>query len=123
MELDYKAIGKRVRRYRKSKGLTQEKLADMVEVTSSHISNVENAKTQVSLPLIVNIANVLGVTADELLCDNIYKATAVMAEEINAEMQGLEAVDLWYLEETLRSTRERLRQYRKRILEENSENM
>lgn len=44
MEIDYAAIGKRIRKARKKQNLTQEQLAEMNGVKSAHISNIEIGK-------------------------------------------------------------------------------
>ena len=41
MELDYKAIGKRIKIARIKKNLTQETVADKIGVTPQHVSNIE----------------------------------------------------------------------------------
>ncbi|MDL2273313.1 helix-turn-helix domain-containing protein [Oscillospiraceae bacterium OttesenSCG-928-G22] len=71
IELDYKQLGGRIKRYRTAAGLTQEQLADKVDVVTSNISHMERATTQVSLPTLVKIANVLGVSLDQLVCDSL----------------------------------------------------
>lgn len=43
MELDYKAIGKRIKIARIKKNLTQETVADRIGVTPQHVSNIEIA--------------------------------------------------------------------------------
>lgn len=65
MELDYKAIGKRIKIARIQVDLTQEKLAEYVNLSPSHMSNIETGTTKVSLTTIVNIANALSVSVDE----------------------------------------------------------
>lgn len=77
LELDYTAIGVRVRRYRKAQGLTQQVLAEMSEQEPSNISHIERGATKLSLPTIVNLANALGVTVDTLLCDSLPTSTDV----------------------------------------------
>ena len=69
--IDYKAIGARIRRLRKEKNLTQQVLAEMSYQEPSNISHIERGATKLSLPAIVNIANALDVTVDELLCDSL----------------------------------------------------
>ena len=49
MELDYKAIGKRIKIARIKADLTQEKLSEMVGVSPTHLSNIETGTTRVSL--------------------------------------------------------------------------
>ncbi|MDD4496048.1 MAG: helix-turn-helix transcriptional regulator, partial [Eubacteriales bacterium] len=49
MKLDYKAIGKRIKIQRIQKDMTQDKLAELTNLSNPHISNVESGSTQVSL--------------------------------------------------------------------------
>ena len=74
MELDYKAIGKRIKIARIKADLTQERLSEIVGISPTHISNIETGTTKVSLTSIVSIANGLGVTVDDLLCDSVVHA-------------------------------------------------
>ena len=48
-EINYKAISNKIRRKRVSMGLTQEYLATAADVNVSHISNIENCHSKVSL--------------------------------------------------------------------------
>ena len=43
MNIDYKAIGQRIRAKRKAKNMTQEKLAEAANLAPNHISNIETA--------------------------------------------------------------------------------
>ena len=82
MDLDYKAIGKRIKIARIKVDLTQEKLAEKAELSPSHMSNIETGTTRVSLTTLVSIANILGVTVDDLLCDSILRATPQIRQDI-----------------------------------------
>ena len=53
MELDYKAIGKRIKIARIKADLTQEMLAEKIELSPTHLSNIETGTTRVSLATIV----------------------------------------------------------------------
>ncbi|MBQ9015652.1 MAG: helix-turn-helix transcriptional regulator [Firmicutes bacterium] len=70
-QLDYAAIGLRIKNARKRKGMTQERLAEKVDLSTPHMSHIESGKTKVSLPSLVLIANALETTVDSLLHDNI----------------------------------------------------
>lgn len=118
MAIDYKAIGKRIRRYRKMHDITQEELSNRVDVTCSHISNIENAKTKVSLPLLVDIANALDVSADDLLCDNVKKDKSMVVQAMFADMENMPQLDVWFVEDMVRSTKKRLEQYRDKLEKE-----
>ena len=71
MTLNYTIIGKQIRKARKKMKITQEQLAEMVDKCPSYISYIENGKKKLSLETLVNIANTLQVSADELLSYNI----------------------------------------------------
>ena len=60
-------IGQRIKQFRKQNGLTQEKLADYLGVTDKAVSKWECGLTAPDLALIMPLARVLGVSADELL--------------------------------------------------------
>lgn len=51
--------------------ITQEKLAELCNISVPHMSNIENANTKVSLPVLVDIANALNCTVDTLLCNSL----------------------------------------------------
>ena len=70
-EPDYKAIGNRIKQARKRQKITQKKLAEMTDLSTSHMSHIESGKTKVSLPSLIQIANALHTTVDSLLHDNI----------------------------------------------------
>ena len=81
MEVDYKAIGQRIKIARIKKGVTQETVADLIDITPAHMSNVETGKTKVSLPTLIAIANALSVSVDTLLCDNVIASKIVFEKE------------------------------------------
>lgn len=62
-----KNIGKRIKDLRKKNDLTQEKLADLLGVTYKSVSKWECGLTTPDLAMIVPLARVLHVSADELL--------------------------------------------------------
>ena len=71
MEVDYKAIGQRIKIARIKKGVTQETVADLIDITPAHMSNVETGKTKVSLPTLIAIANALSVSVDNVIASKI----------------------------------------------------
>ena len=109
MELNYEAIGIRIQRLRKEKGLTQQKLAEMSDQDPSNISHIERGATKLSLPTIVNIANALDVTVDYFLCDSLKSATVPddrIATEILSDCSHRERI---IITETMIAVKEILR--------------
>ena len=67
--MNYEAIGERIRKYRKQLGFSQEKLAEQVDISVTHLSHTETGSTKLSLPVLVALAKCLNVKTDDLLCD------------------------------------------------------
>ena len=67
MESIRKVVGKNIRFYRLSKGITQESLAEKVNVSSTYIGYLERAQKSPSLELISTISKVLEIEPALLL--------------------------------------------------------
>lgn len=66
--MDWKVLGRKIRRARRSRDLTQQQLAEMVEVHYITISRIENGNLPgVTLALTVKIAEALELSIDELV--------------------------------------------------------
>ncbi len=87
MSMDYKALGSRIRTYRKQRNLSQEKLAELACICTTHISHIETGNTVPSLTTLVYIANALEVSADELLCDSLVKSGAAFSNIYISELR------------------------------------
>lgn len=83
-EIDYAKLGQRIREARQGRKLTQDALAEMVCCNTSHISNVENFHTKVSLNTLLAIANALDTSIDSLLSEQYDNTLAVENEIIRA---------------------------------------
>ena len=80
--MDYYKIGQRIRKIRKAHGLSQEELAECVDISTTHMSHIETGNTKLSLPVLVDIAAVLKVRTDDLLNDSACSSTASTLDEI-----------------------------------------
>ena len=81
-ELDYAKLGLKIKEMRTSKGLTQDNLAEMVSCNTSHISNIENNHTKVSLNVLLAIANSLNTSIDYLLSNQYENSSLALDNEI-----------------------------------------
>ena len=66
--MDLYCLGNRIRKTRMNCGITQEKLAEMVDISTNFMSLIENGRNM-SVETLVKIADALGVTVDYLLSD------------------------------------------------------
>ena len=61
------SLGKRISQCRKSKGLTQDKLAEQLGVTAQAVSKWENDQSCPDITMLPKLAEIFGITTDELL--------------------------------------------------------
>lgn len=94
MSIDYKLIGRRIRNKRMARNFSQTDLANRIGVSNPHISNIERGKTKVSLQTLVDIANALNTTLDEIMCDNVPEAKGVYIKDIANEINTCDSEDL-----------------------------
>ena len=81
-EINYAQLGLKIKRMRLSKGITQDSLAELVSCNTSHISNIENNHTKVSLNVLLAIANALNTSIDYLLSDQYDNSSLALDNEI-----------------------------------------
>lgn len=67
---EYKLIGLNIAYYRKLKGFTQLQLAEKINISRTHMSNIEapNMPTSISLETLLDIADTLEIPVANLLC-------------------------------------------------------
>lgn len=109
MELNYKAIGKRIKIARIKADLTQEELSETVGISPTHLSNIETGTTRVSLNVIVSIANALGVTSDDLLCESIVKAKVQFEQDIALVLEDCDEYEIRVIRDIAAATKDTLR--------------
>ncbi len=105
MEINYSSIGKKIRTARIALGWTQAKLAEESGVEPSNISHIERAATKLSLPTLINIANALGVSLDELVYGSLVRNEHISVNEINALLSDCSAKELSSLLEILKTAK------------------
>lgn len=113
MEINYSEIGQRLRKARLAAGMTQEKLAERTGVGTTHISHVETGNSIPSLKLLVDILNVLEVTADEVLCDQLDHAGASFPNMIAAELEDCTDEEIRIFADMLKAMKASLRRRKK----------
>ena len=69
--MDRLTMGDRIRESRKKLHLTQEQLAEKLDITLAYISEIERGLKMPSMPLFINMVEVLDVSADYLLRDTV----------------------------------------------------
>lgn len=91
--MNQKAIGRRIKFARENKKLTQEQLAELANLSPMHISVIERGIKLPKLETLINIANILDVSADELLQDVVNNQTRLSATEASSLIERLSRDD------------------------------
>lgn len=73
MLIDYVAIGRKIKNKRKSKALTQEKIAEQLDISISFISRIERGAVKISLETLVKIASCLEESPTYFLDSSVKK--------------------------------------------------
>ncbi|HEL4007207.1 TPA: helix-turn-helix transcriptional regulator [Clostridioides difficile] len=108
-ELDFRAIGQRIKIARIKKRLTQEAVAEKVNITTQHMSNIETGNSSVSLPTLISIANVLYVTIDELLCDAVLNSKVIFENELNEILKDCNDYETRFIVDLVKSSKKSMR--------------
>ncbi|MFG6326165.1 MAG: helix-turn-helix domain-containing protein [Lachnospiraceae bacterium] len=82
MEFDYSEIGTNIRSSRKKRGITQEELANIADISTQHLCRIENGVRTPSLETVHRIADALGITTDAL-----FGNTAIEAVDYQEELK------------------------------------
>lgn len=104
--MDYYKIGQQIRKVRKAHGLSQEALAERVNISTTHMNHIETGNTKLSLPVLVDIAAVLEVRVDDLLDSAANTATtSISLDEIAAVLQGCTASEAKVLSDLVKAAK------------------
>ena len=101
--MDYEKLGDNIRNYREQRGFTQEKLAELSNISEKHLSKIERGKINIKIDTLVNIADALGTSVDKLLLDASSYVEPDYISQITYHLSKLSREDqerlLWHLEQ------------------------
>lgn len=92
--IDYPSIGKRIRANRRNSGITQEILAEKINVSPPYISRIETGSAFPSLQTLVDICNALDITIDDLMQDSLSAARSRISGRLEALLAGCTASEM-----------------------------
>lgn len=93
-----RGLGNRIKENRQIKHITAEKFAADVDISLPFLWEVERGNKRPSLPTFVKMANVLGVSTDDLLCDSLDGGTPAQLNVITKKLEGLSKEQLKIVE-------------------------
>lgn len=109
MTINYSLIGNRIKSARKAKGLSQSELSELIDKSVGYMSYIETGSKKPSLETLIQIANALDVTIDELLSDNLAAASPVSNTQINQLLSDCSAFEKKVILLSVQSLKEAIR--------------
>lgn len=109
--MDYYAIGQRIRKIRKARGLSQEQLAERVGISITHMSHIETGNTKLSLEVFAQLVSVLEARADEVLFEQPDAVRTQALDDIIRLLDGCTGRELCVMADILKSTKISLEKY------------
>lgn len=82
VKIDYKLIGERIKNIRKSIGMTQETLAEKIDVATAFMSRVERGYAQINLKRLAQISTVLNVPIERIITGTTTKSDNYLDNEL-----------------------------------------
>ena len=89
MSVDYKLIGTRIKEKRKQKKLTQENIAESLDVSVGYVSQVERGATKISLDLLAEISTLLDCDIAFFVSESATNSNNYLADELNTSFASL----------------------------------
>ena len=109
--MDYYAIGQRIRMARKSRGLSQEALAELVGISVTHMSHIETGNTKLSLVVLVDLAEAMGVCVNSLLYDDVVVDHSTSIGTIVKILETCTPQQVQIIEDLVRVTKDSLEKH------------
>lgn len=91
--MDRTLIGKNVQLFRERKGISQEILAEQAGLSTAFIASIEQGVKTPSLDSFIKIANILSVSADDLLGYQIRTHYEIKGSKLGELIQGLPSLE------------------------------
>lgn len=86
-------IGKQIKKFRESRGYTQETFAEMVELSTNYLSAIERGVKNPRLETLIRIINTLGVSANKIFSDMLDDRYEMKNSILSDEIQTLPPVE------------------------------
>lgn len=107
--MNYITLGNEIRQLRRKRGFTQEKLAELADLSVPYVSHLERGTKKPSLAVLVRLAESLDVTADRLLSGNQEKDMAVFFPEVQELLEDCSVLERVVLTEIIGAAKRSIR--------------
>lgn len=111
MILDYLTVGQKIKNLRISKNLTQAQLAEIIGLSTSYMSYLENGIKFISVETMIAISNALGCSPDYLLAESLEQYKNGFAGELSLLLEDCSAYECRVLLDNLKSLKTAMRSH------------
>lgn len=101
--MDYKGLGKRIRLAREKLNMTQQQLAEAIDMSPNYIGKIERADRVLSLETLVRIANALGTSVDYLLNESVNINSLRITDEAKSYILRMNEKEQRYVLDIIKS--------------------
>lgn len=114
--IDYEVIGKNIKKFRKERHFTQQRLAEELNISLSYLSKIECGKKPASIEIYHRIAKFFKVDVSAIIdAPEIQKnRCATVIHDINAILENMEQRELYALWRLLKEYQAAIKQYNNR---------
>ena len=95
-------IGKRIKSARQEKHLSQMQFAELINVSTPYLSDIENGKTNLSLDIFTRIVEVLQISADWLIIPQTMEYSSAELSRLLADCSVSESKAILKMAENLK---------------------
>lgn len=110
--MDYIMLGKQIREFRRKRGITQEKLAELADLSTPYISHLERGTKRPSLAVLTRLAECLGVTVDQILSGNQASDKAAFYPEVQEILGDCSTQERTVLTEIISAAKRSIREHK-----------
>lgn len=103
MAINYEELGRRISWLRSKANYSQEAFCDKIGISRESLARIETAKRYPSLDTLVDIANALEVSADDLLVDSLTHSASTADSEIHQMLTDCNKIEEEILTEMVKA--------------------
>jgi transcriptional regulator with XRE-family HTH domain len=86
-----KTLGEKIKRVRKQRGLTQEKLAELIDIAPRNLSKIEVGACFVTAETLEKLLVALDISTEELFANDHIKEPDELLADINSKLKSIKS--------------------------------
>lgn len=99
--MDFYLLGQKIRKLRNAHHLSQADLAELIDVSTNYIGQIERGDRKPSLETLVCLCNALGTSMDYILSDSLTNNTDQLSQDIITKLAALSNAEKHFFHTTI----------------------